>query len=352
VSTFVAPPSSSPEREALYSHLDAKDMAPLWEVLSRLVLPEPRPVVVPALWKYEAVRPLLLRAGELITAKEAERRVLVLENPGMRGASQVTQSLYAGIQLVLPGEVAPSHRHTASALRFVIEGDGGGFTAVDGERTSMRSGDFVLTPSWTFHDHGNTGPGPVIWLDVLDIPVVNMLDASFAEHFPEDTQAVRRPEGDAAARYGANMVPVEYESVRLSSPVFSYSYARSRPALQELLANGPLHPCHGIKLRYVNPATGGYPMPTIAAFLQLLPGGFSGGTYRSTDSTIYIVVEGRGRSRVGEAVFDWEPHDVFVVPSWQKVSHEAREEAVLFSASDRAMQKALGLWREEVNIRP
>jgi len=349
--SFVVKPETSPERQAFYERLDRVDSAPLWEVLNRLVLPQPQPAIVPALWKYDEVRALLMEAGRLLTVQEAERRVLVLENPGIRGASQITQSLYAGLQLIQPGEVAASHRHAASALRLVVEGDGGGYTAVDGERTSMRTGDFVLTPSWTFHDHGNLGSSPVIWMDVLDVPIVNTFDASFSEHHPQETQPVSRLEGDAGARYGAGMLPIEYTPPRPSSPAFNYPYSRSRPALEQLARDRSIDRCHGVKMQYVNPATGGYPLPTIAAFLQLLPKGFSGAAYRSTDSTIYHVVEGRGRSRIGSETFTWGPRDIFVVPSWQPVSHEASEEAVLFSASDRAAQKALGLWREELDVR-
>jgi gentisate 1,2-dioxygenase len=341
----------SPERQAFYDRLDRIHTAPLWEVLNRLVTPEPKPAIVPALWKYDDVRSLLMEAGRLLTVQEAERRVLVLENPGIRGASQITQSLYAGLQLIQPGELAASHRHAASALRFIVEGDGGGYTAVDGERTAMHTGDFVLTPSWTFHDHGNLGSSPVIWMDVLDVPIVNMFDTSFAEHHPQETQPVARKDGDALARYGANMLPLEYAPPRgeaSPSPVFNYPYSRSRPALDELRRNGPIDPHHGVKLQYANPVTGGYPLATIAAFLQLLPKGFSGKAYHSTDSTLYNVVEGRGRSRIGTETLTWGPRDIFVVPSWQVVSHEASEDAVLFSASDRAAQKALGLWREEL----
>jgi len=348
---FVVKPETSPERQAFYQRLDQIDTAPLWEVLNRLVMPQPQPAIVPALWKYDEVRALLMEAGRLLTVQEAERRVLVLENPGIRGMSQITQSLYAGLQLIQPGEVAASHRHAASALRFIVEGDGGGYTAVDGERTAMHTGDFVLTPSWTFHDHGNLGTTPVIWMDVLDVPIVNMFDTSFAEHHPQETQPVARNDGDALSRYGANMLPIEYKPARggtSPSPVFNYPYARSREALQQLSRNGPVDAHHGFKLQYVNPATGGYPMPTIAAFLQLLPKGFAAKGYRSTDSTIYSVVEGRGTSRIGSKTLTWGPRDMFVVPSWQPVSHEASEEAVLFSASDRAAQKALGLWREEM----
>jgi gentisate 1,2-dioxygenase len=348
--SFVVKPETSPERQAFYERLDRLHTAPLWEVLNRLVLPEPRPAIVPALWKYDEVRTLLMEAGHLLTVQEAERRVLVLENPGIRGASQITQSLYAGLQLIQPGEVAASHRHAASALRFIVEGDGGGYTAVDGERTAMRTGDFVLTPSWTFHDHGNLGSAPVIWMDVLDVPIVNMFDTSFAEHHPQETQPVVRNDDDALARYGANMLPIEYTPTRgktSPSPVFNYPYSRSREALGQLSRNGPVDAHHGVKLQYVNPAGGGYPFPTLAAFLQLLPKGFSGKAHRSTDSTIYSVVEGRGRTRIGSTTLTWGPRDIFVIPSWQPVSHEASEEAVLFSASDRAAQKALGLWREE-----
>src|SRR5665213_3164645 len=149
-SAFDARPKSSTRREEYHQRLDTKNAAPLWEVLAGIVTPEPRSGCLPALWRFDEMRPLLLEAGELISAREAERRVLVLENPGIRGSSQITQSLFGGLQLVMPGETAPTHRHTASALRFVIESEGG-YTAIDGERTVMRPGDFLVTPTWTYH---------------------------------------------------------------------------------------------------------------------------------------------------------------------------------------------------------
>ena len=339
-------PAASEDRQAFYRRIDEHNLAPLWEVLGALVPREPATPCVPALWRYEVVRDFLMESGRLISAREAERRVLVLENPGLRGASSITHTLYAGLQLILPGEVAPSHRHSQSALRFVVEGEGA-YTAVDGERVTMHAGDFIITPSWTFHDHGNPGNEPVVWLDGLDIPMVAFFDAGFAERYPEEVQPVSKREGDALARYGAALLPLEYEPQSPTTPVFCYPYARSREAL-EALRSGPVQASHGIKLQYANPATGGYPMPTIAAFLQLLPGGFAGQPYRSTDGTVYCVVEGRGRSKVGGETFDWAPRDVFVVPSWAPVSHEASEDAVLFSFSDRPVQKAMGLWREQM----
>ena len=347
--SFHIKPGTSPERVDFYGRLDKKNTAPLWEVLGRLITPHPQPQSQPYLWKYDELRPLIMEGGRLITAKEAERRVVVLENPGLRGMSQITQSLYAGLQLILPGETAPTHRHAASALRFIVEGTGA-YTAVDGERTTMHPGDFILTPSWTYHDHGNPSQEPVVWLDGLDVPIVNVFDTSFAQHHPQDTQPVGKREGDAPARYGANMLPVEYKPTSLSAPVFAYPYSRSREALDQLSRNGPLDPSHGAKVQYINPVTGGYPMPTIAAFLQYLPSGFRGEAYRSTDATIYSVVEGTGETTIAGQTFAWGPKDIFVIPSWAPVSHAARENAVLFSFSDRAAQKALGLWREEAPV--
>jgi gentisate 1,2-dioxygenase len=359
-SALFAKPEVSAARQEYYQRLYGKGAVPLWEVLADLIPAAPRPQCVPALWRYEEMRPLLIEAGGVITPEEAERRVLALENPGLRGSSCITQSLYAGLQLVLPGETTPSHRHSMSALRFVVEGEGG-YTAVDGERTYMHPGDFILTPSWTYHDHGATGDDPVVWLDGLDVPIVNLFDASFVEPYPDadgrphgggNTQAISRPEGDALARYGANLMPLDYTPVRKASPVFNYPYSRSREALETVYRNGPVDARHGVKMQYVNPATGGYPMPTIAAFLQLLPAGFHSAPYRSTDATVYCVSEGRGSTHVrtdqgGVTTLTWGPRDVFAVPSWCPVSHHADGESVLFSFSDRPLQKLLGVWREE-----
>lgn len=345
---FFVKPELTPERKEFYRRLGARNLAPLWEVFADLFPPQPRPQTAPVLWRYDEVRPLLIEGGGLLTPQEAERRVLVLENPGLQGLSRITNSLYAGLQLILPGETAPAHRHASAALRFVLEGTTA-YTAVEGERTTMSPGDFILTPSWTFHDHGNPSGGEAtIWMDGLDMPMVNLFDTSFAEHHGRDVQAERVPEGDSLARYGANMLPVDFYPRRASSPIFSYPYSRTRQALEELYRNGPVHQCHGVKMRYVNPATGGHTMPTIGAFMQLLPRGFAGVPYRQTDAAVYAVVEGRGRTRVGGTTLDWTPRDIFVVPSWAPVAHEASEDAVLFSMSDRPAQQALGLWREQV----
>src|SRR6185503_5039254 len=211
------------QRKDFYRRIGAHAMTPLWEVLHDLVPPTPTSPCVPALWRYETVRPFLMESGELISAREAVRRVLIFENPGLPGASSITHTLYAGLQLILPGEIAPCHRHTQSAIRFIVEGDGA-YTAVDGERVVMHPGDFIVTPAWTWHDHGHKGTGPVVWLDGLDIPLVRFFDAGFAEN---GAQEESQPTGQAGAR------------------TFSYPYAEARAALEQLRRGPPLDPRHG-----------------------------------------------------------------------------------------------------------
>lgn len=339
-------PVETPERLEFYSRIDKHSMAPLWAVMSDIITPTPKSPCIAHKWDYAAAKEFLLESGGLITAKEAERRVLILENPGLRGTSKITTSLYCGLQLVMPGEVAPAHRHSQSALRFVLDGKGA-HTAVDGERTDMQYGDFVITPPMAWHDHGNLTDDPMIWLDGLDIPIVGFFDASFAEGYGADEQPVTKQTGDSFARYGANMLPVDYQQNKLASPIFNYPYARSREALEAMKRQNEWDPCHGLKMRYVNPVDGGWAMPTIAPFLQLLPKGFKTAAYRSTDATVYVPTEGRGRTTVDGQAFEWGPKDIFVVPSWKWVTHEADDEAVLFSYSDRVAQQKLGLFRED-----
>ena len=343
----VPQPSIGAARQDLYRRMDRSNLAPLWEVLHNLIPDEPSTPCKPALWKYGDARPYLMEAGKLITAKEAIRRVLILENPGMRGESCITQSLYAGLQLILPGEIAPSHRHSQSALRFIIEGSGA-FTAVDGERTVMHPGDFIITPSWTYHDHGNPGSEPVVWMDGLDIRIVQTFAAQFHQPFAEEVQPVSRSEGASAARFGSNLVPLGAPApFGKTSPIFNYPYARSRESLAMLAKDQAPDACHGWKMQFTNPLTGGHAMPTIGAFIQLLPRGFRSQAYRATDGTVYSVVEGTGTAVIGNERYEFEPRDTFVVPSWMPLSLEAGSESVLFSFSDRPPQEAMGLWREK-----
>jgi gentisate 1,2-dioxygenase len=303
--------------------LAALGIMPLWERVMRL---KPGTAAQPSIWRWQDTRPLLMRACELITARQAERRVLMLENPALPGTTFATPTLYAGLQAILPGEIAPTHRHTPNALRFVMEGEGA-YTAVDGKRIAMHPGDFVVTPGWTWHDHGNHGVARVVWLDGLDTAFANLLGAHFREDAPEEVRPVPRPVG----------IP----------RVLSYPYGRTREALEKLARAGKPHPSHGWSLRYMDPATGRDPFPTMAAFVQRLPQGFDGRNYRATDGAVYCVVEGKGSVDIGAIRLEFAPHDVFVVPPWETRRFSAAADCVIFSYSDRAAQEALGFWREE-----
>ena len=279
-----------------------------------------------------------MEAGRLITAEEAERRVLILENPGLRGASRITQSLYAGLQLILPGEVARTHRHTAAALRLVIEGQGA-YTAVDGERTTMHPGDFILTPSWTYHDHGNPGDTPVVWMDGLDIPIVNMFDSGFAEHHPDTMQPVSKDEGDSQSRFGSNLFPLEYAPERKSSPLFTYPYARSRETLDRMYRSGPLDaaPRHQDAVREPGDRR---LSDADHRRVSAVPAARLSRHAVSIDRRHRLLRDRRTRHQSGRrhVAIAWQPRDIFVVPSWDPVAHETagRRGAVQFFRSPGA----------------
>jgi gentisate 1,2-dioxygenase len=332
-------------RDEYYERMARSGLTPLWTVMAETVPREPSPACKPAYWNYaEDIRPALVEAGDLISAEEAQRRVLILNNPSLpRGA---TRTLLCAMQLIKCGEIAPAHRHTQSALRMVVEGDGA-YTAVNGERTYMRPGDFIVTPAWTWHDHGKDTEGSMIWLDGLDIPLVNHLGATFSEEYESPQVAESRRPDHSRAKYGSGLLPLEPVTPTHHSPVFSYPYEKAREALEMLRREDEWDASSGLKMKYANPVTGGHVLPTISSFIQLLPKGFAGTSYRSTESTVATVIEGRGRARVGDRVYTFGPKDVFVVPNWTWVSLEADEDTVIFSYSDRATLEKLALFREE-----
>jgi gentisate 1,2-dioxygenase len=358
--TIAEPPAGIPEPsptasdgslEAFYRELPPLFTKPLWCVLTEALTPEPRVRSAPHVWRYRDLRPRLLRAGELVTAEEAERRVLMLLNPATGDRPAVTETLYAGLQLILPGEVARTHHHTPSAIRFIVEGEGG-YTVVSGEKSMMHKGDFLTTPNWTWHDHGSEGDQPVIWLDGLDIPFVTNLDAIFFQEFAdvsdgEQVQPVTKSLEDSQWRWGSNLRPTWQGPSATYTPVLNYRWDRCRAALHAL-RDDTGSPFDGIILEYINPHTGGPALPTMSAYLQLLPAGEHTRAHRHVASTVYHVAEGGGYSIIAGERFDWEAGDTFVVPAWAWHEHaSASGEAVLFSFSDRPVLQAFGLEREQ-----
>jgi gentisate 1,2-dioxygenase len=334
--------------QSLYEQMAPNALTPLWEVLHALVLSEPSSPAVPYKWSYSVARDYLMRAGDLISAEQAERRVLILENPGMPGQSSITPSLYAGLQLILPGEIAPCHRHSQCALRFVLEGNGA-YTTVDGEKAVMRPFDLVLTPGMQWHDHGNPTDRPMIWLDGLDIPTVRLFDASFSERLADKVHPETAPAGDTLARYGGNLRPMRGSTADrrpAHQPLFHYPFETWRTNLKAMAQNATIDPHLGHALEFINPADGGPIMPTIAAHVRLLPAGFETRPRKTSDGTVFVVIEGHGRAMIGDAEHVLDERDVIVVPAWNELRLQAESELVLFAFSDKASQEKLHLYKE------
>jgi len=333
------------ERAGFYERAAALDLTPLWTVISNLVKTEPSPKAVAHRWKYEEVRPFLMEACGLVSAAEAERRVLTLQNPGLRGLSRVAETLFCGFQVINPGEVAPAHRHTQSALRFIVEGSNA-YTAVDGERTMMLPGDFVITPTWTWHDHENIGDAPMVWVDGLDTPIVNAMNTGFREELDEQQHPITKPDDSSVIEFGYAMAPADFQPSRPGTPMINYPYRHARQILDSMRAHRPISPHHGHMLKYLNPLNGDWAMPTLATNMRFLPQGITTAPYRTTATTVFVIVEGEGVSRIGGVEMGWREHDVIIAPAWAVQEFEARRDSVIFSYSDRAVQEKLNIWRE------
>ncbi len=340
--------SLTTERDAFRREIEQWQMGPLWEIYRAVLTREPRLREIPYMWRWEVVRPRLLRAGELITALEAERRVLMFLNPKNPARIGATATLYAAAQLILPGETARAHRHSPAALRFLIEGRGA-YTSVEGEKIFMEPGDLILTPSGQWHDHGNEGNDPVMWLDGLDIPFTAFLNSMFLEDGAELHQAVTLPATHSETLYGRALFPADGSAgSRLSqpgaaSPVLAYRWGAAREALELMRRSQPSDPFDGHLLRYANPATGGEALPTMGCRIQLLPKGLHTRAHRHTISTVYHVAEGSGWSVINGVRFDWQKGDTFAVPTWCWHEHAAETaDAVLFSITDEPILRPFG----------
>lgn len=319
-------------------------VAPLWPMM-RNVLPHdaPRPVTRPGHWSYPDIRPLLLRAGDLTPVEKAERRVLVLSDPGRGvGAMQATASIYLGLQLLLPGETAPAHKHTPSAARIIVEGTGG-FTVVEGEKLPMEEGDLVLTPGGEWHDHGHEGRDPVVWLDALDLPMFVYLEGSYAVEAPLQAQR-NRPDASLVEYLSSGLVPTRKLGEDICRyPMIRYPWHRTEAALREMNAYSDAGPA---ELDYVNPETGGDVLPTMGFTAMMLGAGQTVSPPLRSSSAAFHVVKGRGHSVVDGARIDWGPKDTFTAPVFADLTHHADEEAFLVRIHDRPLQDKLGYYEE------
>ncbi|MFG3662543.1 cupin domain-containing protein [Streptomyces sp. NPDC047706] len=348
---MTATPKPDASTDTVYDELDALHVGALWRHLSNLFPAQPPARALPVHWDYAKLRPYMLRFADSLSIEEAQRRVLMLINPGMRDTSATVTGLYAGIQIILPGEQAQAHRHSANAFRYIIEGSGA-YTTVAGERVHMSPGDLLLTPGWQWHDHYHEGEGPMMWLDGLDFPLVNSLDTAFFELHDQTAQKPAVPDDLSSLQFIHGRLNPSWIGERsASSPIGKYPWAETERAFEAIADHATGSEIDGISLEYTNPWTGGPVMPTMACRIQRLVPGFRGAARRHTAATILHVVRGQGTTVVNDQEFHWGDKDVLVVPSWATYRHvntSRTDDAVLFAYSNEPVVKALGLYREEL----
>jgi gentisate 1,2-dioxygenase len=343
-------PADADDRPALddfYAGVADADLQPLWT--QQGLMPGSPPLRdVAFAWRWKRLRELARRSGELVPIdRGGDRRVLALCNPGLDGAPFATSTLWAAVQYLGPGELAPAHRHTPSALRFVLEGSGV-WTLVDGDPVAMNRGDLVLTPSWRWHEHHNPGDSAMLWFDGLDIPMVRALDAVFYEDGPDQlSSAAVDPVSRSERIYGGapGLQPEQAGETGRSSPLHAYRRAEVARALDAL--QSARHADAQVSLRFVSPATGADVMPTMRCVMHRLRPGVRTGTTRRAGSSVWVTYEGSAVAVIAGRRFEVEAGDMLAVPSWAPFDLEASEPTEFFSISDAPVLEALGLARHE-----
>lgn len=288
------------------------------------LIPSKATAVQPRLWRWADIEPLVRRSPEFMKpGRGAERRIIRLDNPGVPERT-ATHTISVAVQYLLPGEVAPAHRHTPNAVRFMLHGEGA-FTTVEGDRCVMRRGDLVVTPTMTWHDHGNQGIEPVMWTDGLDSPVVRYLENLHMDPYPGEQQPVR--EGPPARHV-------------------HYRWAESYAELLRRAAGEP-DPFDDVLMEYLDPKSGRSVVPTLGCYLQMLRPGVRTRAHRQSSSAVYHVVSGSGRTVIDGVAYDWSEGDFFAVPPRAVHEHAnaGREPAILFSFQDVPLLEALGHYR-------
>lgn len=286
-----------------------------WHRPTPSLWPEPKKNFVPFHWRYAQAKAALDAAGRLIDTSLAERRNLILFNPIDGSQYATARTIISAYQMVLPGEIARSHRHVPNALRFVLDAEPGMYTVVNGEALEMLPGDVLLTPNWCWHGHNNEGKAPAYWLDFLDVPLVQLLEPMFFEHYPKQYEPV-------------------HAKPQQSPFVFKWADSEKR------LATAADTPQFGHQIELGDPA-----METLGLFLQRMPKGRTTQSLRTTANNVYAVFRGHGSTEVDGERFEWAKGDVIVAPGWRAHHHEVHEDAVLFRVTDAPVQQRLGILR-------
>lgn len=336
--------------ELLRSDMERRHLIPLWELEAEIMGLVPNPRTQPWLWHWEDLYDIASRAGSLVPVERGgDRRAIALANPGQAGMPYATSTLWAAVQWLNGREVAPAHRHTSQAIRFIIDG-AGSYSTVEGDKVFLERGDLVLTPPWTWHDHGSESDERAIWMDALDIPLNNFLDASFFEPFPAESQEVTAQINGSVLKHGVGTMRPAWEPRSTTYPPMSaFKWADTERALTNL-AQVDADPFDDVAMEYTNSHTGAPVMLSFTCWMQMLRPGVHTQAHRHTGSSVYLAFEGHGETIIDGVRFAWGPGDMFVIPSWAMHEHvnlDGDDRALLFSVHDTPLLKAVGKFRVE-----
>ena len=308
-----------PTLPVLYEAAGALNFTPGWVPRKKPILwSEPRPDFWPAHWTYENAKAGLDAAGRLIDVSLAERRNLVMRNPAPGTNFETTRTLVCAYQMILPGEIAPSHRHSSHALRVIIDGKGS-FSIVNGQKMPMETGDVVLTPGWSWHGHGHDGTEPAYWFDGLDVPLTQLLEPMFFQEYPQKYEKVERVATSSPFRFTRDDISRGLDAAKTDTDGF-----------------------HGPRITLAAPD-----MPPMGLSMERLPSGTRTRRYRTTANTIFHITEGSGETTIGDNRFSWRRGDTVVAPCWHAISHHASSDAQLFTLTDEPLLRFASYYRFE-----
>jgi gentisate 1,2-dioxygenase len=305
--------------DALYEEAARLGFTPGWVRRQKPILwAEPKSEFVPAYWRWQDAKTALDAAGRLIDVALAERRNLVMRNPAGGANFETTRPLVCAYQMILPGEQAPSHRHSSHALRVIIDGNGS-FSTVNGEKMPMETGDVVLTPGWCWHGHGHDGSEPAYWFDGLDVPLTHLLEPMFYEEHPDRHARIERVVTTSPFRFTRDTIARGLDDAKPDAEGF-----------------------HGARISLAAPD-----MPPMGLAMERLEAGSKTRRYRSTANRIFLVTGGAGASMIGERRFVWQRGDTVVAPSWTWIEHHATLDSSLFTLTDEPLMRFCGYYRFE-----
>lgn len=345
----MAKPYEDPTLEEFNEELESNNFQGQWKAIqsggSEVEL-------LPHVWEWGNIKTALEEAKEVVDLEEqpqGARRSIGLRNPAFSSGNRTSWTINVGVQMVVPDEIARAHRHNITAFRFVIEGDDGAYTNVEGEQFPMKRGDLVLTPRDTWHDHANYSDEPVIWLDGLDVGLIKALHAEEFENFQDDIQPQEKSSGHSNTKYGL-LRPTSDSRSDFEAPPYRYPWTETKETLLSAAENGvERDPYNGYRLEYANPETGAGPtLNTLSLAVQLCPTGETTDTHRHNSTEVFHVVQGSGYTEIEGERFEWSEGDCFIVPPRSWHAHHANvEETILFSVNDEPVFEAFGIHRKE-----